>query len=182
MPSPFTLLHPTADDWVAIRDLRVRMVTDTPIAFLETREQALAHGEAHWRERGSRNASGPGTYVVAADPDGRWVGCMVGIVSQGSPDYVADPRPGEPRANLVGVFVDPGWRGAAGVTDALLGEIRLWAERSGFDELYLHVSEANIRAIRSYEKRGFVRTGVVDTIAGRDDDGQIEMVLALMPA
>ena len=179
MPSSFTLHHPTEDDWAAIRDLRIRMVTDTPIAFLETREEALAHDDAHWRERGRRNAAGPGTYVVAVDPDGRWVGAMVGIVSTGSPDYVAEPRAGDERANLVGVFVDPEWRGAAGVTDALLGDVLAWARNSGFGDLYLHVSDANARAIRSYEKRGFVRTGVVDTIPGREDDLQIEMVLAL---
>lgn len=179
MSPAFTLHRPTEDDWAAIRDLRVRMVTDTPIAFLETREQALAHPEEHWRERARRNASGPGTNVVAVDPDGRWVGSMVGIVTTGAPDYIADRRPGADRAGLVGVFVDPEWRGEVGVTDALLDEIYAWARRSGFEALYLHVSDGNKRAIRAYEKRGFTRTGFVDAIAGRDDDLQIEMVRPL---
>jgi RimJ/RimL family protein N-acetyltransferase len=179
MPAPFTLHRPTEDDWAAIRDLRLRMVTDTPVAFLETSEQVLAHGEQHWRERGRRNSTGPGTYVVAVDPDGRWIGSMVGMVSDGSPGYVATPRAGRRRANLVGVFVDPQWRGAAGVTDTLLGEVCRWAAQSGFDLLYLHVSEQNPRAIRAYEKRGFVRTGVLDRIPGREHDREIEMVLTL---
>ena len=40
-----------------------------------------------------------------------------------SPNRGREPR----RANLVGVFVDPEWRGDAGVTDALLGEVARWA-------------------------------------------------------
>ena len=56
------------------------------------------------------------------------------------------------------MFVDPDGAGDAGVTDALLGAIARWAgEEKGFTELYLHVSELNERARRSYEKRGFVR-------------------------
>ena len=73
--------------------------------------------------------------------------------------------PAPTRANLVGVFVDPEWRGDAGVTDALLGEIPRWVRHEqGLDELYLHVGDANARARRYYEKRGFRATGVVDAI------------------
>jgi GNAT superfamily N-acetyltransferase len=185
MPQNFTLHRPTEDDWAAIRDIRLRAVTDTPIAFLETREQVLAVDEAGWRERARRNVHEDATQAVAVDPSGRWVGSMVCFISEGSPGYVAAPRPGPRRANLVGVFVDPDWRGSAGVTDALLGAIARWAgEEKGLTELYLHVSELNPRAIRSYEKRGFVTTGVVDGIPDRPDDREVEMfaVLPLLPA
>jgi GNAT superfamily N-acetyltransferase len=123
------------------------------------------------------------TQAVAVAPDGRWVGSMVCFVSEGAPGYIAEPRPGPRRANLVGVFVDPEWRGSAGVTDALLGTIARWAgEEKGLTELYLHVSEQNPRAIRSYEKRGFAPTGVVDAIPDHHNDSgdrEIEMVAAL---
>jgi ribosomal protein S18 acetylase RimI-like enzyme len=172
MPRPFTLHHPSEDDWRAIRDLRIRAVTDTPIAFLETRENALAADEADWRQRARRNVSADSTQVVAVDPEGRWIGSMICFINDGSPPYVADPRPGPRRANLVGVFVDP---------DALLAEISRWvAEEKGLTELFLHVSAENPRARRSYEKRGFVVTGAVDRIPDRPDDREIEMV-AMLP-
>jgi GNAT superfamily N-acetyltransferase len=180
MPRPFTLHLPSEDDWEAIRDLRIRAVTDTPIAFLETREHALAAPETEWRQRARRNVSDDSTQVVAVDPDGRWIGSMICFVSEGSPAYVASPRPGPRRANLVGVFVDPDWRGDAGVTDALLAEIGRWVTDRGLQQLYLHVSTENPRALRSYEKRGFVATGVVDRVPDRPDDREIEMV-AMLP-
>lgn len=180
MPSDFTLHRPSEDDWAAIRDLRLRAVTDTPIAFLETREQALAVDEEGWRSRARRNVAEDSTQVVAIAPDGRWIGSMICFVSQGSPGYIADPRPGPPRANLVGVFVDPKWRGDAGVTDSLLGEIARWAaDEKGLTQLYLHVNERNPRAIRSYEKRGFAATGVIDGLPGDPDDREVEMVATL---
>ena len=180
MPRRFTLHRPVPDDWAAIRDLRLRAVTDTPIAFLETREQALAVDEEGWRSRARRNVAEDSTQVVAVAPDGRWVGSMICFVSEGSPGYVTTPRPGARRGNLVGVFVDPEWRGGAGVTDALLGEIARWAaDEKGFSELYLHVSERNPRAIRSYEKRGFRATGEVDAVPEHPEDREIEMVATL---
>jgi GNAT superfamily N-acetyltransferase len=187
MPRDFTLHRPSEDDWAAIRDLRLRAVTDTPMAFLETREQVLAVDEEGWRERARRNrhaAEGEppsdSMQVVAVAPDGRWVGSMVCFVSEGSPGYITEPRPGPRRANVVGVFVDPEWRGDAGVTDALLGELARWAaDEKGLTELYLHVSDRNPRAMRSYEKRGFVSTGEVDSVPEQPDDREIEMVAAL---
>ena len=180
MPRQFTLHQPTEDDWAAIRDLRLRAVTDTPIAFLESRAQALVVDEEGWRARVRRNVAVDSTQVVAVDPDGRWIGSMVCFVSEGSPGYVVAPRPGPRRANLVGVFVDPDWRGDAGVVDALLAEITRWvAVDKELRELFLHVSEQNPRAIRSYEKRGFVATGVVDGIPEHPGDREIEMVASL---
>ena len=180
MPRQFTLHRPSEDDWQSIRDLRIRAVTDTPIAFLETLEAALAVDEEGWRKRARRNVAEDSTQVVAIDADGRWIGSMICFVSEGSPSYIAVPRPGPPRANLVGVFVDPDWRGAGGVTDALLEEIARWAtDDKGLTELYLHVNEENPRALRAYEKRGFVRTGMVDAIPEQPGDREVEMVATL---
>jgi GNAT superfamily N-acetyltransferase len=187
MPADFTLHRPSEDDWAAIRDLRIRAVTDTPMAFIETREQALAVDEEGWRERARRNrhaakgeSASDSMQVVAIAPDGRWIGSMVCFVSEGAPGYIAAARPGPRRANVVGVFVDPEWRGDAGVTDALLGEIGRWAGvEKGFAELFLHVSDRNPRAIRSYAKRGFVPTGEIDTVPEHPGDREIEMVAAL---
>ncbi|MEO8263055.1 MAG: GNAT family N-acetyltransferase, partial [Pseudolysinimonas sp.] len=156
-----------------------QMVIDTPIAFLETPEQVRALDETEWRSRIARSRSDGNTRVVAVAPDGTWVGSMSAFLSDGDPPYVIDPRPGARRANLVGVFIDPDWRGDAGVADALLSEIAEWARGEHLSELYLHVGEANVRARRYYQKRGFQETGVVAAIPEQPGVGEIEMVRAL---
>lgn len=180
MPRAFTLHHPVEEDWPAIRDIRLRMVTDTPDAFLETREEVLARDEAGWRSR-HREQTGAGSHrVVAVAPDGRWIGTAGCFVSDGTPTYILAHRPGPQRANLVGVFVDPEWRGGTGVLDALLDEIVHWAhDERGLAELYLHVYELNDRARRAYAKRGFRETGQVDQTHVGATAGEVEMVLPL---
>lgn len=178
MPHTFTLHRPTEDDWQAIRDLRIRAVADSPNAFLETLEQALAVEEEGWRSRARRNVAAGSTQIVAVAPDGRWVGSMICFVSDGPPHYVERREPPDRRANLVGVFVDPDWRGAVGVTDALLAVILEWVVREqGLTQLYLHVNAVNERARRSYESRGFRTTGFIDPIPNEPDDLEVEMVL-----
>lgn len=175
----FRLHRPVEDEWELVREMRLRMVLDTPGAFLETAEQVLARDEQGWRER-LRQQRAPGSdRIVAVDAAGRWIGSAGCFVSEGSPGYVAEPRPGPPRANLVGVFVDPAWRGAAGVLDALLDEVAHWARDQGLRQLHLHVGETNERAMRAYLSRGFRPTGVVDTIPENPGLREVELVLEL---
>ena len=139
------VVRPTEeDDWPAVRALRLEMLVDTPIAYLETLEQALAHPESHWRGRaGNHDAS---LKLAAITEDGRWIGTMTGIPTRDGP-------------TLVAVYVAPAFRGrAAGVTDALLEGIEAWARRSS-TTLRLEVNEFNPRARAAYEARGFVATG-----------------------
>jgi GNAT superfamily N-acetyltransferase len=155
------------------------MVRDTPIAFLETADQVRAVSEDEWRARIARSRTPGNTRQVAVAPDGRWLGTMSCFVTDGEPPYLADPRPGPPRANLVGVFVDPEWRGNAGVADALLGAVCAWVRAQGIDRLYLHVGEPNTRARRYYAKKGFRETGVIAAIPEQPGTGEVEMVLDL---
>ena len=131
-------------DWVRLRALRLEMLADTPIAYLETLTTAEAHPVSHW-QRLARGRPG-GTKLVGELEDGRWVGTMTGIIAEGTP-------------TLVAVYVSPSVRGtAAGVTDALLAGIERWAVQHG-DQLRLEVNELNGRAVEAYRRRGFVLTG-----------------------
>jgi GNAT superfamily N-acetyltransferase len=179
MAGTFALHQPVLGDWERVRELRLRMVLDTPIAFLETPEQVRAITEEEWRSRIARSLSERNTRVVAVSSDGTWVGTMSCFISDGEPGYLTDPRPGPPRANLVGVFVDAAWRGDAGVADALLDAIIAWVHEQRIAELFLHVGDVNARARRYYEKRGFRPTGVVAEIPEQPGTGEIEMVLRL---
>ncbi|ANJ25656.1 GNAT family N-acetyltransferase [Agromyces aureus] len=135
------------DDWPQVRDLRLEMLEDTPIAFGETLEHALGASEAIWRLRAARGTTPGQTSVVAIDRE-RWVGHMGGWI----PDAAADPL-------LVGVYVSPAYRGdARGVSRRLLEAVEEWALEHG-DALRLEVHEQNPRAIAFYEKLGFSLTG-----------------------
>ncbi|MEY9850973.1 GNAT superfamily N-acetyltransferase [Leifsonia sp. EB41] len=134
-------------DWTAYRAIRLEMLEDTPIAFLETLAAARMHPDEHWRRRAA-NTSPSSRLFAAVAPDGRWLGTMGGFHATGSPD-----------PHLVGVYVTPTARGRdQGVTDALLDAVIDWSRaRSG--RLLLEVHEHNAAAIRYYQRRGFAFTG-----------------------
>ena len=134
-------------DWRAYRAIRLEMLADTPIAFLETLETARAHPDEHWR-RCAANGSPTSELFGAVIDDGTWIGTMGGFHAAGS----LDPH-------LVGVYVTPSRRGREhGVADALLEAVVAWARRRS-GRLLLEVHEANVPAIRYYERHGFAFTG-----------------------
>lgn len=145
-----TVRSTNEEDWREVRDLRLEMLGDTPIAYGETLEQALLHAEPEWRMRGRRGQDPrSASFVAIDDATMRWVGTMGGYV------------PTAPGASplLVGVYVAPEFRGAgSGVADALLAAVVEWAREYG-DDLALHVHEGNPRAIRFYQRHGFADTG-----------------------
>jgi GNAT superfamily N-acetyltransferase len=144
-----SIISPTETDWQRVRDLRLEMLRDTPIAFMETVEAAEANSEDVWRMRANRGSTADSLQLVAVDASGRWVGTMSGIV-----DHLQVGGP-----LLVGVFVSPSFRGRdAGVTDALLDAVEDWARGQG-NTLTLHVHEDNDRAIAFYRRRGYDLTG-----------------------
>ncbi|WP_104082892.1 N-acetyltransferase [Cryobacterium sp. Y11] len=163
MSTPEFLIRPTAaDDWREIRELRLEMIRDTPTAYTETLETAVSHGEAEWRMRAQRGASGNGIAIAAIAESGRWIGTMAG--------FVPDPETG---AILVGVYVAPDFRGIKmGLTDALLNTVEDWARKEG-DQLTLQVHEDNIRAQKAYVRRGFMATG--HTVAYNLDPSKKEL-------
>ena len=145
--APAFLVRSTVQgDWEHLRDLRLEMLRDTPTAYAESLDDALAHPEAEWRMRGARGEQPNSALLVAVDPDGTWVGTMGAYIDETGP-------------LLVGVYVTPERRGrTAGVTDALLDGVLSWAREHG-ETLRLEVHEENARAIAAYERRGFRRTG-----------------------
>ena len=152
------------EDWERLRDLRLEMLEDTPIAYLETLETARRHDESHWRLL-ARGRSG-GVKLAAEVPSRRWVGTMAGVLAEGVP-------------TLVAVYVAPDFRGRrTGVTDALLDGVESWARSHGA-LLRLEVNEFNPRAIAAYESRGFVRTGRTSPYPLEPPSLEIEMVKAL---
>lgn len=155
------------DDWRAYRALRFEMLADTPLAYLETLDQARMHPDEHWRSR-SANSSESSRLFAAVAADGHWIGSM-GCYHPASARH----------PYLVGVYVTPAYRGASlRVTDALLDAVVDWAAQRS-DRLLLQVHEQNERAIRSYRRRGFVETGRTDPYPLDVSSREIEMALEL---
>ncbi|WP_208971421.1 GNAT family N-acetyltransferase [Kineococcus rubinsiae] len=155
--------------WRAYRAIRLEMLADTPLAFGETLEHALALDDAEWRFRARRCATPGNAGWAAVGADGRWLGTMSAFVHP-----VEGPF-------LVSVFVAPGHRGrAAGVADALLDEALAWVGRQAEGgSVLLHVHEANERARGFYRRRGFAETGVRLPYSLDETTDEVEMRLTL---
>jgi ribosomal protein S18 acetylase RimI-like enzyme len=158
------------EDWPEVRALRLEMLADTPLAYLETLDHALGRSEAEWRSWAREGSSEDSITVVAIAGGGRFVGTMMSKVPRGA----SGPF-------LFGVYVAPGFRGrSAGVTDALLDRIEEWAATRG-STLTLEVHERNARAIAAYRRRGFVETGHLRPYPLAAGGLEVEMIKRLAP-
>lgn len=135
-----------AQDWAAVREVRLAALADSPSAFRSTLEQEAAFDEDRWR---SWAASGR---VFLAVADGQHVGMAAGAVE-------------EERADVVAMWVAPGWRGGPAAS-LLLRAVTGWAREAGMSQVGLAVMATNERATAFYERHGFV---VVTTKPTRKD-------------
>jgi GNAT superfamily N-acetyltransferase len=168
--SGFRIERIAESDWQRMRELRLEMLADTPLAFLETLESARQEPETEWRSRAGRSKREGSIGLAAVDPStGAWLGTMSAYLD------------GRGDAMLVSVYVTPAWRGTAkGLTDALLDEVETWV-RAAIPEgrLLLHVHEDNPRARGFYERRGYVATGRTIPYPLDRTQNEVEMALDL---
>lgn len=110
----FTVRRTVEEDWRQVRELRLEMLADTPVAHLETGERAAEQAEEHWRSR-ARRLRCAGQDHGGGDPrERRLGGSMTGIDCGGAEPF------------LVAVYVAEDFRGS-GVTGAPLAAIGDWA-------------------------------------------------------
>jgi GNAT superfamily N-acetyltransferase len=146
-PCPVHRVRPT--DAARMRALRLEMLADSPLAFLETVAQAAARPHAEFQARVARAATGDGFAQFVADPGGRLVGHAGGTAV-----------PEEPGTTIVfAVYVTPAYRGTGVLADLVEG-VAAWSAAAGRAELLLEVVTGNDRAVRAYQRLGFVDTGV----------------------
>ena len=146
---PITVITISPDQWEEFRDIRLRMLEDTPIAFGETLEHARAATKTSWLARLARATQPDRTAVAAVDEDGQWVGTMSAYLSE----------PGV--ATVAAVWVAPEHRGAECRGDRrLMDAITEWARDTAHARaLRLAVHEHNARATAYFERVGFRPTG-----------------------
>jgi len=146
---PLTVHRVTPADAARMRALRLEMLADSPLAFLETLAQAAARPHADYRRRIVQASTGGQLAQFVADPGGRLIGHAGGTV-----------LPEERAATVVfAVYITPAHRGS-GVLRELVEAVAEWSVAMGRGELMLEVVVGNDRAVRAYERLGFEDTGV----------------------
>ncbi|MFC4067191.1 GNAT family N-acetyltransferase [Actinoplanes subglobosus] len=139
----------TPDDAGRMRALRLEMLADSPLAFLETLAQAAARPHESYRQRIRQSSEGFDTAQFIVDPGGPLVGHAGGTTV-----------PGEPGCTVIfAVYLTPASRGGK-MLGRLVEAVADWSAAAGRDELMLEVVCGNERAVRAYEKLGFADTGV----------------------
>lgn len=132
-------------DGPRIRELRLEMLADTPIAYGESLQTASADPLERWLAQAERNAVGCEHATFVAEKDDRFVGTAGGLTD------------GE-RTFVVSVYIAPDHRGQR-ILAGLIDAVAAWSLASGRSELVLEVAAENPRAIAAYDRLGFRLTG-----------------------
>jgi RimJ/RimL family protein N-acetyltransferase len=145
-------IRPTGDpDVAAYRELRLEALRTHPEAFGEDYAASLARPPERWQQTVRDGAGGELGILHVAEAAGALVG-MTGI-------YRIDAAKMRHSANIWGVYVRPGWRGA-GIADALIAACVGWARGLELRLAKLSVVTSNTAAIRCYVRCGFSVYGV----------------------
>ena len=153
-----------ADDWQALRDIRLAALRDAPEAFGSTYEQQATVGEADWLRRISQG----GTFLA-----------YLPEVSASQPAGLAGgyaERPG--LVELVSMYVRPRARGR-GVGEALVASVIEWAGARDAVSVHLWVTETNRPARLLYERCGFTLTDERQPLPSHPGLGEIGMTFPL---
>lgn len=179
-PGDYVIRPVRADEWTAVRELRLRMLRDpvAHLAFLDTYEEAVQRPDSFWQERAAGSAEGSerARQVIAEGPGGAWLGTVTVLIEEaGTTDWAGFPVERR-QGHLVGVYVRPEWRGS-GLTKALFAAALDWAWGRGAERMRLIVHEDNGRARGLYRKLGFEESGRVVPPTGAPGQNELEYVL-----
>ena len=166
-----------AADWRRVRDLRLEMLADSPLAYVESLADAKRRTDDEWRARAAW-ADGPRRLGLAA--------VLTAVLTDVLTDeerWIAQARAGafadrDNRAYVFNVYVTPGFRGA-GVADDLLDHAERWAREQAHPALFLFVHEHNARAIAFYRRRGYQFTDAREPYLYDPSQSELEMRLLL---
>src|SRR4051794_40539905 len=138
-----TVHRVTPADAARMRALRLEMLADSPLAFLETLAQAAARSHEDYRRRVVLASTGRQLAQFIADPHptARLIGHAGGTVFPEQPNLTV----------VFAVYVTPARRGT-GVLADLVEAVAQWSRDCGRTELMLEVVVGNDRAVRAYER------------------------------
>jgi GNAT superfamily N-acetyltransferase len=143
-----TVRRATPQDATRVRALRLEMLTDTPLAFVERIDEAVARSHRQFRARFTDQSTGTASAQFIAEAGGRLVGHAGGMTVGQAPEV----------SLLYAVYITPEWRGR-GLLRQLVDAVGGWSREAGRPRLELEVVTSNQRAITAYQRIGFVDTG-----------------------
>ena len=161
----FAVRRARAEDWAALRAIRLEALSDTPEAFGSSYETAHQYSNDQWRTMAAQRC------YWLAERDG----VVVGMISGG----LNDDHPGT--RWLYGMYVTPSARGS-GVAEPLVGAVEEWARQEGVDEIFLDVGSSVALARAFYSKMGFAPIGQSHTMAREPALALITMKRSLVDA
>ncbi len=141
--SDVTVRRLRAEEWRALRTLRLRALRSDPLAFGSTLATEEAFPDELWQSRTLRGAEAPDqATLVAVAPTGELVGMAVLTLTDSG-------------GNLYGMWVEPAWRGR-GLGGKLLDAALAWAaRRHAAPTVRLEVNPRQAAAVHLYRSRGF---------------------------
>jgi GNAT superfamily N-acetyltransferase len=157
----FDIRSGTPDDWQVYRDIRLRMLRDTPDAYASSYAVEAAFPETRWRQR----LDNPMVFL-ASDQSAEVVGTATGVL-----------RP-EGTVEVVAMYVAPEVRGQ-GCAGQLLDAVAASARKRGAHQLTLHVTAGNEAAHRSYTRYGFRPTGRAWPMERKPGLTEVELAMTL---
>jgi GNAT superfamily N-acetyltransferase len=131
---------------------------EAPYAFGSKFEAEVGASEEQWRQRITNWAR------FTAEVDSQ----VAGIVGAGPGEFSGT-------AALTSLWVDPRFR-SCGVGSALIDAVEAWALGQGLSQILLWVTETNLVAESLYARRGFTRTGAVQSV--RPDEPRVEFEMS----
>jgi RimJ/RimL family protein N-acetyltransferase len=143
-----TIRRVAKEDSGAVRGLRIEMLADTPLAFVTTLAEVAEHKHDEYVGRCVRAAAGSQYAQYLAQVDRRLVGQVSAYADPANPDTTM----------LVSIYISPAHRGN-GTLRALVDAVAAWSRECGRRRLELEVVTTNERALRAYQKLGFLPFG-----------------------
>ena len=159
----FRVRRGSADDWAVYREIRLRMLSETPDAYASSYAFEARIPEERWRDR----ANNPLLFLAHA-PDARLAGTATGLPAA---DRTVD---------VVAMYVDPAYRGE-GCAEQLLDAVAAAARDRGARRLVLHVTAGNEAANRCYARYGFAETGRSWPMERNPELIEVELAFDLTP-
>ncbi|OLB67410.1 MAG: GNAT family N-acetyltransferase [Actinobacteria bacterium 13_2_20CM_2_72_6] len=136
------------EDAARVKAIRLEMLVDSPLAFLERIDEAAAKPHAQYQARIALVATDPDSAQFIAEEDGRIIGHAGGWAPSGTGGITL----------IFAVYVTPARRGT-GVLKQLVDVVAEWSRAMGRPRLELEVIVGNDRAVRAYQRIGFSDTG-----------------------
>ncbi|HKF40546.1 MAG TPA: GNAT family N-acetyltransferase [Candidatus Acidoferrum sp.] len=138
----------TPQNVAIFKEVRLRALQDTPLAFGSTYADELKLSHADWLNRATRWNGERGIGFLAFDDSGTPCGIAGSFLVESDAT----------QAKLISMWTAPTHR-HRGIGRLLADEVLNWARAREVRTLLLMVTSVNDSAIRFYERLGFARTG-----------------------